>query len=386
MNIWSQFDEQAMRRALALAERGANTTHPNPRVGCVLAQDQRIVGAGFHERSGEPHAEVFALREAGARARGAAAYVTLEPCAHQGRTPPCTDALIAAGVARVVYAIGDPDARVDGRGAAQLRAAGIQVESGLLAEEAAELNAGFLLRVRHGRPWVRVKMAASLDGRTALANGASKWITADAARADVQYWRARSSAVLTGIGTALADDPALTVRSSSGATTVQRQPLRIVLDSQFRTPIAARLLREPGTARVLGVNAAAAARFAEGLQAASRARLGPAALSSAAVSVELVAADSCQRVDLPALLKQLGGEGINELHVEAGAVLAGAFVAAGLANELLLYLAPTLLGPDARPLLALPTLASLAERLRYTVYEIERIGEDLRLRLRPLKD
>jgi diaminohydroxyphosphoribosylaminopyrimidine deaminase / 5-amino-6-(5-phosphoribosylamino)uracil reductase len=222
---FSAFDEVAMRRALELAERGLYSTHPNPRVGAVLARDEEIVGEGWHERAGEPHAEPIAIRASGERARGATAYVTLEPCCHHGRTPPCVDVLIASGVRRVVFAIDDPNPRVNGGGARLLRDAGLQVESGLLAREASELNAGFLLRMREKRPFVRLKSAASLDGRTALANGASKWITSEESRADVQHWRARSSAVLTSADTVLADDPRMDVRIASA-----RQPLRVVLD------------------------------------------------------------------------------------------------------------------------------------------------------------
>jgi len=245
---FTAFDRLAMSRALALAERGLETTHPNPRVGCVIARDGRIVGEGWHAFAGEPHAEVLALRAAGEAARGASVYVTLEPCSHHGRTPPCVQALVAAGVARVVFALGDPDSRVDGRGAAALRAAGIAVDAGLMEADAAELNVGFLMRMRHGRPFVRMKIAASLDGRTALANGASRWITGEAARADVQRWRARSSAVMTGIGTVLADDPRLDVRHPAD---FHRQPLRIVLDGGLRTPPAARLLAPPGNVLIL---------------------------------------------------------------------------------------------------------------------------------------
>src|SRR5690349_21203022 len=222
---FSAFDEAAMRRALELAERGLYSTQPNPRVGAVLARDDEIVGEGWHERAGEPHAEPIAIRAAGERARGATAYVTLEPCCHHGRTPPCADALLAAGVRRVVFAIADPNPRVNGGGARLLREAGVTVESGLLAKEASDLNAGFLLRMREKRPFIRLKSAASLDGRTALANGASQWITSEASRADVQQWRARSSAVLTSADTVLADDPRMDVRIESS-----RQPLRVVLD------------------------------------------------------------------------------------------------------------------------------------------------------------
>ena len=238
---FSAFDEAAMRRALELAQRGLYSTHPNPRVGAVLARDEEIVGEGWHERAGEPHAEPIAIRAAGDRARGATAYVTLEPCSHHGRTPPCVDVLLAAGVRRVVYAVGDPNPRVNGAGAKRLKEAGLKVESGLLESEADELNAGFLMRMRHGRPFVRLKTGASLDGRIALANGKSKWITSEAARADVQHWRAQSGAVLTSAATVLADDPRLDVRIET-----PRQPLRVVLDRRRALRKTARILAPPG--------------------------------------------------------------------------------------------------------------------------------------------
>jgi diaminohydroxyphosphoribosylaminopyrimidine deaminase/5-amino-6-(5-phosphoribosylamino)uracil reductase len=268
---FSPFDEAAMRRALELAARGLYSTHPNPRVGAVLARDQEIIGEGWHERAGEPHAEPIAIRAAGERARGATAYVTLEPCNHHGRTPPCVDVLLASGVRRVVYAIGDPNPRVNGAGAARLRAEGVTVESGLLAHEAEELNAGFLLRMREGRPFIRLKSAMSLDGRTALANGASRWITSDAARDDVQHWRARSSAVLTSASTVLADDPRLDVRIDT-----PRQPLRVVLDRRRRVRKSARILRSPGEVLVFAAATAAAksrARLDESLGEARLERL-----------------------------------------------------------------------------------------------------------------
>jgi diaminohydroxyphosphoribosylaminopyrimidine deaminase / 5-amino-6-(5-phosphoribosylamino)uracil reductase len=359
---FTAFDRQAMSRALELAARGLETTHPNPRVGCVITHGARIAGEGFHAFAGEPHAEVHALRAAGTQARGATAYVTLEPCCHHGRTPPCIDALVAAGIARVVFAIRDPDPRVDGRGAAALRAAGIAVESGLLADEAAELNAGFLMRVRHGRPFVRLKIAASLDGRTALGNGASRWITGEAARADVQRWRARSSAVLTGIGTVLADDPRLDVRDPPQA---RRQPLRVVLDSALRTPVHARLLAPPGEVLILTTSADGARR--EALEARG---------------ARIVAAGE-GRLDLAQALRTLAQLESNEVLVEAGAALNGALLAAGFVDELLLYLAPALLGPDARPLACLPPLARMTDRTELRIVEHVAIGGDLRLRLRP---
>ena len=352
-----------MAHALRLAQRGLCTTQPNPRVGCVIAQGEEIVGEGWHQRAGEPHAEVFALHAAGARARGATAYVTLEPCAHHGRTPPCAQALIAAGVARVVVAAEDPFAQVDGRGIAKLRAAGIVVEVGLMRAAARELNVGFFSRIERGRPWVRVKLAMSLDGRTALANGESKWITAAAARADVQRWRARSSAILTGSGTVLADNPRLTVRLPDGISDVA--PLRVVLDRRLRTPPGSHVL-DGGTPTLL-------------LHAA-----GAATADDRFAAVELAAvAQQGDALDLHAVLELLAARDINELHVEAGPTLCGALFAAGLVDELLLYIAPLLLGDAARPLLQLPTLADMAARWQLQVLDQRQLGTDWRLRLRP---
>src|SRR5690606_5402869 len=323
-----------MARALQLAERGLLTTDPNPRVGCVLMRDGQVVGEGWHQRPGGPHAEPAALSAAGAAARGATAYVTLEPCSHFGRTPPCVDALIAAGVARVIYAHDDPNPVVSGRGAARLRERGIEVASGLMAGAAEALNPGYLKRLREGMPFVRVKLAASIDGRTALASGESRWITSAAARADVQYGRARSSVVLTGVGTILADDPALNVRLDDS----DRQPLRVVLDSQLRTPPDARVIQCEGRVLVIGVHEHPQRRQVRGHR-----------------GVEVrIAPETGARVDLRAALQLLAARGANEVWVEAGASLAGAFIHEGLFDELVIYLAPTLLGPDARALASLP--------------------------------
>ena len=368
--MFSDFDRFAMQRALTLAARGLETTDPNPRVGCVVAQHGRIIGEGWHERAGEPHAEVAALRAAGAQAAGAALYVTLEPCSHHGRTPPCVEALTAARVARVVYASDDPNPRVSGRGAAALRAAGIVVEAGLMTEEATELNAGFMKRMREGRPLLRVKLAMSLDGRTALASGESRWITGEAARHDVHRWRARSSAVLTGVGTVLADDPRLDVRlpDEPGAQR-RRQPLRIVLDTQLRTPPQARLLDGGGEVLILTA-----------LTAADDARA--AALTARGARVEsLPTVDG--RLALPAVLDRLGELELNEILVEAGATLAGEFLRTSLADELLLYVGPRLLGPAARALVTLPELHRLHEAPTFTLIDMQLVGEDLRLRLQP---
>ena len=355
---FSDLDQRHMRRALALAERGLYTTQPNPRVGCVIAHGETVVGEGWHARAGEPHAEPIALREAGERARGATAYVTLEPCAHHGRTPPCADALVDAHVARVVAATADPNPKAVG-GLARFRAAGIETAIGLLNDEARALNAGFFSRIERGRPWVRLKIAASLDGRTALADGESKWITSTVARDDVQRWRARSSALLTGIGTALADDPRLNVRLDADHVA----PLRVVLDSRLRTPAGSHVL--DGAAPTLIVHA----RDSE-------------PLDTRFDRVERLAVDDADGgLDLVAMLAELARREVNELQVEAGPILSGAFIAAGLADELLLYLAPKLLGDTAQPMALLPALPALADAPTLTLVEHSTCGPDLRLRL-----
>ncbi|KAF1691546.1 riboflavin biosynthesis protein RibD [Pseudoxanthomonas koreensis] len=351
-----------MERALELAARGLYTARPNPMVGCVVVRDGELVGEGWHPRTGEPHAEVFALRQAGARARGATAYVTLEPCAHHGRTPPCADALVEAGVARVVAAMRDPFPRVDGAGFARLQAAGVDVASGLMEAEARELNRGFLSRMERGRPWLRVKLAASLDGRTAMASGESKWITGEAARADVQRWRARSGAILTGADTVLADDPALTVRLGEGVDFVP--PLRVVLDSGLRS-LARGKVRD-GAAPTLYLH-------------------GPGAVPPARLDAEFAALPLRDgRLDLEAALHLLGGRGINEVQVEAGPALCGALLRAGLVDELLLYQAPLLLGDTARPLFAGLGIEAMAQAMRFALVDEARFGPDRRLLLRPI--
>lgn len=393
---FSALDHALMARALHLAERGLFTARPNPCVGCVVARGDEVVGEGWHRRAGGPHAEVFALREAGARARGATAYVTLEPCGLHGRTPPCVDALMAAGVARVVVASEDAFQR-EGGAIARLLATGVVVETGLMREASRELNRGFFSRVERGRPWLRVKLAMSLDGRTALATGDSKWITGEAARADVQRWRARSSAILSGSGTVLVDDPRLTVRvapdealspagrgQGEGGTGAARmpntsphpdplpggerencQPLRVVLDRNLRTPCGANVL--DGSAPTLIFHAPGMRPPHAGFERA-----------------ELVAVEtSDDGLDLSQVLAELGRRGVNELQVEAGPTLCGALFAAGLVDELLLYVAPLFLGDAARPLLALPTLTDMAARWRLRVVEQRQVGDDLRLLLRP---
>ncbi|MEY4762048.1 MAG: hypothetical protein RLZZ200_1904 [Pseudomonadota bacterium] len=361
---WSDVDRAMMRRALALAESGLYTTDPNPRVGCVIARDGEIVGEGFHARAGELHAEPGALLAAGDRARGATAYVTLEPCNHHGRTPPCTEALIAAGVARVVYAARDPNPRVSGAGEERLRRAGIDVASGLLAGESRELNCGFVKRMEQGLPFVRVKLAMSLDGRTALANGESRWITAETARKDAQRYRARSSAILTGIGTVLGDDPAMNVRLPGA----DRQPWRVVLDGQLRTPSGSRIVERDGQVLVFGTQDDAARRTA---------------LEARSAVVEILPAVA-GHIDLKAVLARLARLEMNEVWVEAGPRLAGAFVREGLFDELVVYVAPSLIGGDAMPLVQLPGIGRLDERLRLRYTDICQVGDDLRLTLRPL--
>ncbi len=382
--MFTDFDRRAMARALELAARGFETTHPNPRVGCVIAQGEEVVGEGWHERAGEPHAEINALRAAGPKAAGATAYVTLEPCSHHGRTPPCVDALIAARVARVVFALEDPNPRVSGRGAQTLRRAGVAVDSGLMAAEAAEINPGFLKRMRSGRPWVRVKLAMSLDGRTALANGKSQWITGPLAREDVQHWRAQSSAILTGIGTVLADDPRLDVRLPIPPGTGPRYaPLRVVLDARLQTPPSARMLASGG---VLIMTASDRGDM-EPERAARRAALAQRGAAFEEVpaegGAEPATGSGAGRLSLPDVLDRLGRREINELWVEAGPRLAGALLRQQLVDELILYMAPKLLGPQARPLVQMSELSNLHEAPGFVVLDTRQIGDDIRLRVRP---
>ena len=351
-----------LARALQLAERGLYTTDPNPRVGCVLAKGERIVGEGWHERAGGPHAEVHALRAAGSQAAGATAYVTLEPCSHVGRTPPCADALIAAGVTRVVACVADPNPKVSGAGFERLRANRIEVICGLLEREARALNPGFFARFEKRRPFVRLKIAMSVDGRTALHNGQSQWITSEAARTDVQRYRARSSAILTGAGTVRADDLQLNVRLNYGAWV--RQPLRVVLDAQ---------LSLASTSRV----------FAGGDCLVFAAEGVPAQPAFPAVIARVPAVDG--RLNLLAVLQELAAREINEVLVECGAQLANSFLGQGLVDEWILYIAPVLFGSDGRALTALHGLPDIASAPRFTFTDVRRIGEDLRVILQPEK-
>jgi len=356
--MFTSADHAFMSRALQLAERGLYTTTPNPRVGCVIVHAGQIVGEGWHARAGEAHAEIVALRAAAERARGATVYVSLEPCAHHGRTPPCADALISVGVTRVVTAMRDPNPKVAGAGLERLRAAGIEASEGLLAERARELNIGFVARMERGRPWLRVKVAASLDGRTALANGVSQWITGPQARGDGHAWRARSCAVMAGIGTLLADDSRLTVREVE----TSRQPVRIVVDRDLRLPTTARVL-EGGQVVVFGAR-----------PDADRMR----ALTQAGAEV-IVLPDAQGKVDLPAMLQELGRREMNEILTESGSRLNGALLRAGVVDELVLYFAPHLLGDTARGMFDLRELTALDQRVELDIRDVTRIGPDLRL-------
>ncbi|MFZ5574318.1 MAG: bifunctional diaminohydroxyphosphoribosylaminopyrimidine deaminase/5-amino-6-(5-phosphoribosylamino)uracil reductase RibD [Pseudomonadota bacterium] len=356
---FSAADSRHMARALQLAARGLFTTTPNPRVGCVIVRGDTVVGEGWHARAGTPHAEIHALNAAGAAARGATAYVTLEPCSHHGRTPPCAEALVNAGVARVVAAMKDPNPLVAGGGIDMLTLAGITAEVGLMEAEARALNPGFVSRMTRGRPWVRLKTAATLDGKIALANGQSQWITGEAARADVQRLRARACAILTGSGTVRADNPRMNVRDLD----IGRQPLRVVVDSRLCTPANAAIL--------------------PALVACHHAESGARAALEAAGAEVVELPGSGGRVDLAALLALLAQRGVNELHVEAGAALNGALLEAGLVDEWVAYVAPVAVGDAARGLFATAPLAALADAARFRFADVRQVGGDLRLTLVP---
>lgn len=369
----SAFDSQMMARAIQLARRGRYGTSPNPCVGCVITQGDSIIAEGWHQRAGQPHAEVNALATLSATAvAGATAYVTLEPCSHYGRTGPCADALVAAGVARVVVAMVDPNPLVAGQGLAKLTAAGIDVETGVLRQQALTLNPGYIRRMQGGLPWLRMKSAMSLDGRTAMASGESYWITGPEARADVQRLRAESCGIITGVDTVLADDPALTVRPASfqddSADPVWRQPLRVVLDSQLRTPPQAKLFKEGGAVLVI---------TAEGGASTDKAQ----ALLEAGAELATVAMDG-QGLDLTAVLTLLSERGCNELMVEAGATVSGAFLQAKLVDEWFVYMAPTLMGSAGRPLMGWP-MQAMAERQDVQIVDIRAVGQDWRIHCRP---
>nr|VFJ43065.1 MAG: diaminohydroxyphosphoribosylaminopyrimidine deaminase / 5-amino-6-(5-phosphoribosylamino)uracil reductase [Candidatus Kentron sp. DK]VFJ62494.1 MAG: diaminohydroxyphosphoribosylaminopyrimidine deaminase / 5-amino-6-(5-phosphoribosylamino)uracil reductase [Candidatus Kentron sp. DK] len=377
---WDAADYRFMARAIRLARRGLFTTDPNPRVGCVLARGGDVVGEGWHERAGLPHAERNALTQAGEAARGATAYVTLEPCCHVGRTGPCTRALLASGVRRVVGAMTDPNPRVSGQGFAELEGAGVRVETGLMALEAEALNPGFCQRFRQGRPFVRCKLAMSLDGRTAMSSGESQWITGPPARRDVQRLRARSSAILTGLGTVLTDNPSLTVRPEEWAPDAPygdaanipvRQPLRVVLDPKLATPLEAAILRS-GEAPTLLI--AASDHWAEDRAEAIR--------GTGTQVAEVPGVDDA--LDLRRVMEYLAECEINEVLLECGARLAGAMLREGLIDELIVYLAPTLMGSDARGLFALPEIRRMADRRHLEIAGIRPVGRDWRITARPV--
>jgi len=359
---FSRFDHVCMARAFRLARKGMYTTDPNPRVGCVIADSENMISSGYHRAAGGPHAEITALEQAGSAARGSTAYVTLEPCSHQGRTAPCTEALLAAGISRVVIAGSDPNPEVNGKGLSRLADAGVKVEHGLMLQEAESLNPGFLMRMRAGRPWVRIKTAISMDGKTALQSGESKWISSDASRLDVQRWRARSSAILTGIGTVLADNPSMNARIDEDVL----QPIRVIADSRWRTPPDSRILRGEADVVVAG----------------SRDVPVPSELeTTGAKCLSLPAKDGC--IELPALLTALSDREINEVQVEAGSGLAGALLKAQLVDEILIYQAPVLLGSGGAGPFEFGPLESMAERTHLKVLETSHMGSDLRIRLQP---
>lgn len=369
-----------MALALQLAEKGLYTSQPNPRVGCVLVKDKQIIGQGWHQRAGEHHAEINALREASKGKQdinGATAYVTLEPCSHHGKTPPCSDALIASGVKRVVVAMTDPNPLVSGKGLVRLQQKGILVESGLLAAEAQALNPGFISRMLNKRPYVRTKMAISLDGRTAMASGESKWITGACARADVQRWRGRSGAIVSGVETILADNPSLTLRLEDwlgdkpkdwNSNNDIQQPVRVVLDSKLRLPENAKILKQPGETWVLTTEAVTHKRCK--------------ILQSLGAKVVSLPADG-ENLDLSSVLDYLAQEEINEVLVESGATLSGAFVSAGLVDEYIIYMAPKLIGHQGRPLFNLPGLARMDQSLELKLKDLRQVGNDIRIIAEP---
>lgn len=363
-------DLEWMADALRLAKKGLYTTSPNPRVGCVIVKDGVKVGEGWHQKAGEPHAEVHALRAAGDEARGATAYVTLEPCSHYGRTPPCAEGLIKAGVARVVGAVRDPNPSVAGRGYEMLRQAGIEVVESCLEAEAGAINAGFMKRMRTGLPYVRIKLAMSLDGRTAMASGESQWITGSAARRDVQALRAQSCAVITGADSVIIDNPSMTVRPDEAGLDIpeglRRQPLRVIVDGAHRVSNEATIFDKPGDILI----------------AARTPPASPINRDTSLGALNYWAGERDEHTDIDALLRHLATQGSNEVLIESGAKLAGAFVSAGLVDELIVYCAPTLLGSDARPLLSLP-LSEMKQQIRWQWQDVRMVGNDLRLTLRP---
>jgi len=361
MSNFNAYDYEFMSRALRLARKGLMTTHPNPRVGCVIVKDNHIVGEGWHKKAGEGHAEVNALLLAGKQAQGATAYVTLEPCCHTGKTPPCTSSLINAGIMRVVAAMQDPNDKVAGQGFNILKSAGIAVEVGLLEEQAQELNPGFIKRMQQGLPFVRVKMAMSVDGRTAMESGESKWITSESARNDVHRWRGQSSAMLTGIGTVLQDNPSLTART--GMQLNEQQPLCVVLDSKLQLSVEAKLVQSSGNVLVYTTS--------QDMKKINR-------LEQAGVKVVSIGNDK-QGLDLVEVLTHLASLEVNEVMVETGATLAGSFISAGLVDELIIYMAPVLMGNQARGLFNLPFIENMSQKIQLNIKEMRQFGDDIRI-------
>jgi diaminohydroxyphosphoribosylaminopyrimidine deaminase/5-amino-6-(5-phosphoribosylamino)uracil reductase len=392
-------DREYMQRAIRLARKGRYTTDPNPNVGCVMVKHGVIIGEGWHQRAGGPHAEIHALTAAGEAAEGATVYVTLEPCSHTGKTPPCADALVEAKVARVVIAMQDPNPLVAGQGIERLNQAGIETHCGLLEQQARELNPGFIKRMESGRPFVRVKLAMSLDGRTAMASGESMWITGDAARRDVQRLRAESSAILTGVGTVLADDPSMNVRLDADELKLEthdraiRQPLRIVLDSQHRLARSAvgsamKIFAQPGECIVITGNMVDS-KFADSKLADSTLvdRKLAENNSSYPYKIEHCAGDGEQgRIDLQALMALLADRQINLLHVEAGSVLSGALLKHGLVDEIIVYMAPHIMGDEAKGLFHLPGLSTMDERIALNITDTRMVGSDMRFSLKPVSE
>ena len=371
-------DTDYMARALQLAQKGQYTTHPNPRVGCIIVKNNQIIGEGFHQRSGKPHAEINALLQLQqsqanqSSAQGATAYVTLEPCSHTGKTPPCANALIEAGVSRVVLAMQDPNPQVAGQGIERLRQAGIEVKVGVLEEQARALNAGFIKRMEKGLPWVRVKLAMSLDGKTAMASGESQWITGKEARRDVQFLRAKADAILTGIGTILADDPSLNVRLSAAELGIDgevNQPIRVVLDSQLQTPLVAKLFKIEGDTLIVTTKKDEA--LAQKLR-------------SQGAEVLLLEKNESARLPLKTVLKTLAQREINEVHVEAGATLCGALIQENLVDEIIIYMAPTLMGADARSLLNFSGVDAMSDKINLEITDLRAVGKDWRISAKPL--
>jgi len=372
-------DIDYMARALQLAQKGKYTTHPNPRVGCIIVKNNQVIGEGFHQRSGEPHAEINVLSQLQqsqadqSSAQGATAYVTLEPCSHTGKTPPCANALIDAQVSRVVIAMQDPNPQVAGKGIERLRQAGIEVEVGVLEEQARRLNVGFIKRMEKGLPWLRVKLAMSLDGKTAMASGESQWITGSEARRDVQFLRAKADAILTGIGTVLADDPSLNVRLSAAELGIDdgevNQPKRVVLDSQLQTPLDAKLFKIEGDTLIITTKKDEA--LAQGFR-------------SQGAEVLLLEKNESARLPLKTVLKKLAQREINEVHVEAGATLCGALIQENLVDEIIIYMAPTLMGADARSLLNFSGIDAMSDNISLEITDLRAVGKDWRISAKPL--